>query len=143
MGIVNFHVITGSVFDAAAASAKNTDHLYFVDRTSYMDLYKGNLPIGNPNTIKTGDNATLASLIASGNITTEGQISGKSISIDGVNIAAVASQSSNGLMSSTDKATLDKWAEAKENHLLNGTIKIGSALLSYSNDALKVTFIEE
>ena len=84
MGYINFHKVTEAAFNNSAS--KNNEHLYFVQKESYIDLYKGSVPIGNPNTIKNGEDASLANITAS------------------------------------------------------GTVKIGNAILSYSDDALKVTF---
>lgn len=134
MGKINFHFVNENVFNSGT---KNEDHLYFVNKTNYVDLYKGSLPIVDPNVVKNGQNVSFGTIAASGNITAPDAI------LNGKSILSTATKQSNGLMSSDDKATLDDWADAKEQHLLDGRIQIGSAILSYSDsdDALKITFI--
>lgn len=136
MGKINFHFVTQEVFNSGTPLS---DHLYFVDKTSYIDLYKGSIPVKDPDLVKNGQDS-----VSFGSINSTGDINaGGTIKIKSKDITAVASTSANGMMSSTDKVSLNALVEAQSRHRLDGTIKIGSALLSYNNDALKVTFIEE
>ena len=135
MGKINFHFVNNNDFNNGT---KNEDHLYFVNKTTYVDLYKGSLPIVDPKVVKDGQNVSFGTIESSSTITATGNLIAPDAILGGRSIKAVATVQNDGLMSKDDKKFLE---DVKDNHLLNGTIKIGDAILSYSDDALKITFI--